>query len=398
MRTLRDTLFYVLALLFAGLSGVAQQGGPQKGLQKEPDPAAEPEAYFPTIKLELAPGKQVPGVAGSPVVYSPVQCTSRGDLLLRYPHPPDYDFKKASLVSINEKGSVSFDIGTVPKLQDVELLSFFPADSEIVLLLYATKDPTESSYTVQLSNGKTMTGQGKLGKRQNFLALFDLDGRYKSTVELPEAIQYKKAAEFSNGDFLLLGYDPVNAVASLQLANSSGQAIGPFQIPNGITDDEKLKGGENGVPDKFWAPGAVSGWQFVPAAGKVLLIRPQSSAPLLEVGAGGFAREVPITPPAGYELDGFLPSTQRWIARFRRVGLSNEAGVSVDSSTKSGNYKFAELNRDGSVRGLFEIGEGAAFDIACEFDGTLRSFSISQDADSASQTPKFLVATTDLPK
>jgi hypothetical protein len=390
---------FLLGFLAAVQVAFAQQVGPQEEPQKVAGPAAEPETYFPTIKLDLAQGKAAPGAAGSPVVYLPIQCTSRGDLLLRYPHPPDFDFKKTSLVSLSEKKSVSFDLSTIPKLQDVEFLSFFPAESEVVVLLTATTDATESSYTVQLSNGKTMSGRGKLGEHHNFLALFDLDGRYKSTVDLPETIQYKKAAELSNGDFLLLGYDPVNGVAALQLVNSSGQVIGPLQIPNGMTDDEKLKNGETGGPaDKFWASGVVSFWQFIPAAGKVLLVRPHSGAPILAVGPGGFVREVPIAPPAGFELDGFLPSSQRWIARFRRVGLSKEAGVSVDSSMKSGNYKFAELNRDGSVRSLFEIGEGSAFNIVCEFDGTLKSYSVSQDVDSATQAPKFLVATTDLPK
>jgi hypothetical protein len=135
---------------------------------------------------------------------------------------------------------------------------------------------------------------------------------------------------------------------------------------------------------------SVAGWQFMPAGGKVLLYRPKASGPVLEIGSGGFRREVPIAAPPGYELDGFIPSTNQWYARFLRLG-AGEGGSGVDIGVSSGNFLLAEVNpNDGSVGRLFRMDGGSFYDIACEADGEFVSYSTDKDS-------KFLLSSTDVP-
>jgi hypothetical protein len=136
---------------------------------------------------------------------------------------------------------------------------------------------------------------------------------------------------------------------------------------------------------------SVASWQFIPARGKVLLYRPNANAPILEIGNGGSAREVPVEGPRGYELDSFVPSTKHWFAIFRRSGIGG-VGSSVDSRASSKNFLMAELNpSDGSVERLFEMDSGSFFDIACEADGQFISYSVDDPSS------KFLLSYTDVP-
>jgi len=130
---------------------------------------------------------------------------------------------------------------------------------------------------------------------------------------------------------------------------------------------------------------SVAGWQFIPARGRVLLYRPHSTSPVLEIGAGGYRREVPIAAPPGYEIDDFIPSTKQWYVRFRRSGAGDSGGP-----VSRNDFQLAELNPgDGSIARLFKIDPDSLFDVACEADGEFVSYTLDKD--------HFMLSSTDVP-
>jgi hypothetical protein len=311
---------------------------------------------------------------------------------LQIPHPPA--FNPINVVSLNLGGSRTFDLGTVPKLNDIQLLSVYPGDGTELFLVNATADSTQSDVKMRTPQGDVISKKVWQGEHRNYLVLFGLDGVYQSTVDLPSRYDYRKAAALPAGDFLLLGYDSVNRIPRLQLVNASGQIVRDLEMPAAFLSDETLKKGEEGGEwDKASAAASLgTHWQFTPVEGKVLLYKPHAKAAVLEVGAGGAAREVPITAPTGYELNSFLQSNDRWLARFRRADVRMNAEGGYDSSAPAQNYLLVELDPDdGSVKRTFDLGKDALFDIACEADNSLKSYSV----DLGSQ---FLIASTDLPR
>ncbi len=123
-----------------------------------------------------------------------------------------------------------------------------------------------------------------------------------------------------------------------------------------------------------------------------MLYKPQSRGPVVEIGQGGAGREVPLGLPAGYDLDGILPGSDRWIARLRRKNAAASQTGTIDTSAKGGDYLLAELNpSDGTTRRLFSMESGSYFDVVCAADDALIAYSIDEGS-------QFLISYTDLPK
>jgi hypothetical protein len=353
----------------------------------KPLDAGEAEsARVPERQLQLSEGKAIPGVEGSPIIAMPVQCSPDGVAFVEMPLASD--FRQMRIASLEEKGGHVFTPATIPGLYDSVLLSFFPAESEVAFLVYATKDSKESEYSMGTDKGP-VTGKAKLGAHQDFIALFDRKAAFESVIDLPAGYEYRKVAELDSGKFVLLAYNPVNRVVSLQLVSASGELLHPIQIPSGMLDDAKLSQAESGgFTEGVNASGSLSLWQFACARHKLILYKPHSSSLVLEVSTGGAIREVPLAAPAGYELDGVVSGMDRWIMRFRRHGLS-DSQVS-DASTASGNFLLYEIDpSDGSLRTRLNLATGSVFSLACEADNTITSFRVDR-------TAKFLVSSASL--
>jgi hypothetical protein len=103
------------------------------------------------------------------------------------------------------------------------------------------------------------------------------------------------------------------------------------------------------------AAGSLSWWIFAPARNRVLLYQAHAQSPILEVGAGGAVREVPVQAPKGYVLDGVLSANDRWIMRFRRESLSGSG--EIDARPEASNYVLYEVDSsDGSLRRRIDVG------------------------------------------
>jgi hypothetical protein len=367
----------------------------QQQPKSEPLDPASPASVQSTIEapltqLTLTPGKPIPGLERSNVVARPIQCTGEGGVLMEIPLPPNYrDYRVASLTP---SGGRFLDPSAIPGLYDLFLLSFFPSDSGVDLLYYGTEENKQSDSRMVTDEGRVINQKTSAGEHRNFLVRFGRDGQYKSMARLPSGRFYLKMAELASGELLLLSYDKTNRTPLLELTDSDGKPIRGLTLQGGLVDYGVLHQAEAGNDiDAAHAETSVAGWQFIPSRGRVLLYRPRARAPIMEIGNGGFTREVTLEITAGYDLDSFVPSTGGWFARFRRSSGTGEHD-GMDSSAKNRNFLMAELNpADGSIRRLFAMEDGSFFNIACEVDGKFISYS----TDLGSQ---FLLSYTDVPK
>ena len=350
---------------------------------------AMPVPSYPESKLVLAQGKPVAGVDRSPIVIRPLQCTSKGDVLMEIPVPPTYN--EFRVVSLGRSGGHSFNFNAIPGLFDSLLLSFFPSDSDIVFLFNAAEENKEIDYRMLTDKGKVVAGKANRSEHHEYAVRFGPDGQYKSKILLPDGKQYFKIAVLPSGELLLLSYDPVNRTPLLQVLASDGKQLNSLPLQRGIADYRAIRRGASGDEvDAAKASASVGTWQFIAARSKVLLYRPNSRASILEIGARGSVRDVPIVGPNGYELEALIASSDHWFGIFRRSDVVDDRN-GIDSSVSKKNFAMAELNPlDGSVERLFEMDDGSFFNIACEVDGQFLSYSV----DSGSQ---FLLSVTDIP-
>src|ERR1017187_3025451 len=378
----------VCASLQVGVLFAQQVQSPKQGT---PSVESVPAADYRVTKLVLSPGKPVSGLEGSHVVFSPLQCTATGDVLVGIPTPPA--FRESRVASLSRYGGRVLDFQTIPGLYDMQLLTFFPSHSDVAFLFHASEENKESDYRMVTDKGQIVTGKDNRTEHNYYVVRFGLDGQYKSKTKLPSGKLDFKVVALPSGDLLLLSYDQANRTPVLQVLDESRRPVNAIPLQGGLVNDEAIDRGRSGdALDAAKASMSVSSWQFIPARGKVLLYRPKANAPILEIGNGGSVREVPVEGPRGYELDSFIPSTKHWFAIFRRSGIGN-GGSSVDSRASSKNFLMAELNPyDGSVERLFEMESDSFFNIACEADGQFISYSVDDDSN-----PKFSLSFTDVP-
>jgi hypothetical protein len=342
----------------------------------------------PQYDLQFSKGVQIQGVDGSPVIVMPIQCSPGGTAFVQAFRPPN--FRDAWVASLEENGGHMFSLKSVPEIYDVTLLSFFPNSSELGFLVYATRDRKDSQYSMMSPTGP-VAGTAKLGVHQGFIVIFDYNGNYKSTIELPANLEYRKMAMLDSGEFALLAYDPSERVALLQVLDSTGQFERTVQLPSGMMDDPEVRAGETGNgSEAVVASASLSHWQFAAAGRRVVLYRPHAKGDLLELGSGGAVRYVPLAAPDGYELDGFVASADRWIVRYRRSGISDAR--EIDARPDAGNYLLLQVNRlDGNPETRLVMKSGSPFNLACEADGKLTSFSLDDNS-------RFVVSVAAIPK
>jgi hypothetical protein len=380
--------------VFLGSLGLSAQlrNGTAASVLAQRGAEAPAQDEVPTYILEFHQGKPIPFVVASAAIADPSQCSPDGVPFVDEIVSPK--LRQHAVVSLDPEGGHLFSLTSIPNLYDIRFYSFFPSDSFVAILVTATTDAKDSTYLYQTDKGAEISGTAKLGEHEYYILLFNRDGNYKSMIELPPSSQfyYKKIAVLTSGDLLLAGYDGVNRVPRLRLFDSSGQFLKEIAVPAGMMEDSKLEQGETGGALEAGAAAAsISLWQFAQVRDKVVLYQPETAAPVLEIGAGGVAREVPIAAPSGYRISAVLPGTSRWIAKFQREGISMTSMVAVDVSPASGNFVLYEVNPlDGSLRTrLKERGSTSIFDLVCEDNGVLTAIA-------AGEGMKFIPFTADL--
>ncbi len=363
-------------------SATDQTGAPQQKTAAKPADAPptvdDTEEQIPVVKLEFKPVGDVPGVNGAFAFTSPVVCSADGVPYVSFVAPKSIGLH--SVTSLDPNGSHTFSTQQLQGLYGIQTITgVMVSDAMLGMLVNATKDPSNPR-TVNI--GKDLPPLVLYpGKHQDFLAEFDLNGNFTKAVELdmPEGWHTWRLAALPDDSLLALGYDLINARPHLMILDSSGERKRDLQVPAMMDENPVFsEGASSDWKKRNNALGTINSWHFAWARQKVLLFQAHSSAPILEVGAGGMVREVTIEHPKGYGIDGVLPSNDRWLIRFRKDGLS-EAGP-IDSNPETKNYVLYEVDPfDGSLKRQIEMADGTLYSSSCEKDGTITAFTFDQD-------------------
>jgi urease beta subunit len=381
----------VLCLLFLGTAECQQiPKPPAQDTEKAEGPTSQPD--LPTVKLEFSEAKAVSGVTGSPLIGNQKQCGPDGAVFVQMAVAPFYREKQVVALG-GPDGSRIYSLSLVPNnLHDVTLVDYSPTSSEVAFLVRATEDAEQKEYRASTPDGKVDAGKGYRGEHHNYILIYDRKGSYKSTVDLPADAIFTRLGELEPGEFVLLGYDPVNRAAGLRLVSSSGKLLRTLQLPSKMENDASLEQGETGgAVEVAKAVAGLSHWQFTSTRGKIVLSRPGAAGVVLEVGSGGAVREVPLESPPAYELDGFVPANDRWLVRYRRKDLPERGGI--DANGSSGNFVLFDVNPlDGSLRRGLELpGRSSVFGIGCESEGEVTMVGLNDKL-------QFQISRADIPK
>ena len=348
---------------------------------------------LPEVRLQIGEAKPVEGVGGSPLIANQKRCAPDGVIFMKMAVPPLY--RERTVVALRDSnGGNGFSLSSMPQsLHGVALVDYFPSDSDVAILVTATKESSQSDLHARTLDGKEVSaGRGFHGEFHNYIVIFDKNGSYESLIDLPESEDFLKMARTESGEFILLGFSRVNHAADLDLFTDSGQFIRNLQLPQGALDPPPLsQSGTEDSADPNRALTALGLWEFVSTKGGILLFRPGRIDSLHEITSTGVIRKVRLEVPKGYQLDGFVPSNDRWIALFRRIGLDEKGPI--DAGAASGNFVMFDVNPlDGSLRTQLKIpDEYTVFDVACESDGELTIVTVDDKFT-------FRLAKADIPK
>jgi len=334
---------------------------PAIGAQIE-DQAGDAQDAVPSLDLRFTQEDPVPGIAASPVMVMPVQCSADGSAILDMLAEPD--FRNHAIYLIHSGSSTTISLKNIMDLQDIQLVSLSASNTVLAALVYAAKRPQSS---------ESETG------RHFYIAKFDISGAYREAIELPIDYQILGFTILSSDEFVVVGFDPVNNVPRLLVLDSNGEINRAIPFPETMRNADgtssqspKTDALPATVADGMAGDRAFGSARFTLYGDKVLFWLSGKNA-VLEIGEGGKSREVPINPPKGYDLQGFIPSNDRWIAEFSRKGLSSSGPI--DSRPETGNFLFYEVQpSDGSLRRRLNLGADQFGWIACEHDGLLTSF------------------------
>ena len=345
--------------------------------EKSTEPQRDPAADLPKVTLNFEDAKTISGVPAASAFVNPIYCSPDGVPFVAFVMPGE--FGPQAVYSLDPKGGHTYSVGAVPGLYDVGFHhGYFVSDEMVGLLIKATKDKTTAPNMVSFGPGFPPR-HIYTGVHHDYLVEFGLDGSYKKAVELPKHYSFMQLAELPDGTFLALAYDRVNAVPLLLVLDSDGEIMHPIELPNAMTGDTTMTQGETGgMRTEMAAETSMSWWLFASARKDVLLYQAHTHAPVLEVGAGGAVREVPLQAPKGYVLDGVISASDRWIMRFRRESLSDRGVIDARPETK--NYVLYEVNPlDGSLEREIDVVAGPSFNVACEDDGVVTAFRMDGD-------------------
>jgi hypothetical protein len=327
---------------------------------------------IPAYHLDFKAQDPIPGVTASPVMFFPMQCASDGAIFMDMLAAPE--FKEHLVYSISAKEARQFSLKNISDLHDVRFLSFFPSDSLIGFLVYATKDSEPSSRTLLL-NGTTEAGKITVGEHHYYIAMFDRSGNYRESVLLPVDYPIFHFAILPSSNLIISGFDDKNNVPRLLLLNSRGGLLRPLQLPVQIQNESV--GAGDPTHSALAASQTFGRILFTSHGSSVLLLQPGTTFPVLEIKESGSVREIPVTAPKGYVLDASVSSNDRWIIEFKRSGLSDDAAV--DARPESNNYVFYEINQsDGSLQRRLIMNNGDLSWMACEHDGTMTALKTDQ--------------------
>ncbi|HET7104379.1 MAG TPA: hypothetical protein VFI20_09875 [Terracidiphilus sp.] len=367
----RCCLSCTIALLLAPSAFLAQQlsNSSHKTSAEANDQHSGAHAILPEVNLDFEQGKPLQNVVASPVIATPIHCGPDGFALLQMLMPPD--FRRTALYMVSKSRGRAISLSSIIGILKPQVVDVFDSDHFLGVLLYAVRTSVED---------ESPPSPGF------FVALFKHNGNFQRLIELPQHNIYSRFALLPSHDLITLEFDPNNAVAKLILRDSDGEEVRALQLPDALEDvtsgakqPSTLKPGTGYLRSDMETLGgsaAVGRARFTSAGSHILLWIPGVQS-ITELGDYSAFRQMKIKTPEGYAFDSMIPSTGLWIARFKRLGLSNTKPI--DMRPESHNFVLYEVNPfDGHLQRRLNLGPHGSW-LACANDGSLTVYKTDKE-------------------
>jgi hypothetical protein len=352
----------VLALLTATrpLFSMAWQGSSLQG----PD---RPSDSTPLYRISFERGNAVAGVNSTGAVRLPFQCTSDGTIFvtfaggvpansgLRPPLRPPLEF-----VSIAPPDHAQvFRLDQVPDLFDSREIDHYPSESEVVFLVWASRENKPEKRAISSENaGGKREYTVNAAAHHRYIVTFSREGEYKRTVEIDDAFSIQHVGVFPSGTLLAFGFDKSDHSPKLAMLKEDGTLLKFLEIPKGDAPVSMVGG--NDSPQR----GVIAQSELVPEGRSILIVQNKTTFPVLEVGEGGAIRAIYPKLLKGEQIEAAIPSDR---------GLY----VIVSPETKERGFAGVtyEVNpEDGSLMKRFELtSDHRPSDVACVHEGKFLS-------------------------
>lgn len=345
-----------LAFLLLFSASILGQAAPARHASSEGAPKAVSWADLPHESLAF-PHPFIPeGLPHSPAITAPLRCSPNGTPFLEFPLPPT--FMTRALVSVTKSGKVTtYASGnSVPGLQQVSQIAYFPQDKYVYYLV----EGRENSFIPAGSDKSS---------RHYYSLRYSEDGTLDSTTPLDITTGPVRIGAFPSGALAIMGVDPIEHYPQLILLDSGGKNSRLVDIDSARRyESDQLRhfypGASQSDPGGSGLSAVASAVQFLSYGDDLLLVQMGTNYPVLELGEGGILRSVPLRLPAGSIVESLIQSSERfWLARIADAAKSPAVHwlVAFDPGT-------GEPIRTYATPGV------PPDSIACDADGTFLAF------------------------
>lgn len=302
--------------------------------------------------------------------------------------PPTYREKTIHKLDLQEPRS--FPYHDVEGLYDAHFAAFFPGESELYILVNATRDSEQARNDASKHLDPNLEGAGP-GERHDFLLKFDKSGRFENWIQLPDKLRFHRFGVLEDGSFVALAVDRVTAGVKLAMLTSDGKIVRYLPLPSAFESSPNPPPASlSEAPAAATAGIRASKWNFAPVCHKLLLFATDINQ-VLEIGQDGVTREVNITIPKGYFFDSVVSSDDRWLFHVPRQA-EWDPGKQGGGRLLTSDYTLYEVDfNDGRFIRELKGSPLPNLGIACELDGVFTGFSIGRGS-------KYLLWTAELPR
>jgi hypothetical protein len=189
---MRGTRAHLVVLLSIALSVSAQARTEAKAAAKSAAPA-------PLYSISFERGEPVAGVAASPAIALPFQCTSDGtvfvDMMLQ--SRPN-SFPVEQLVSVHPSGEAhEFRLDQLTDLYDVMRKGHYASESSVTFLVIAAAEDKQGKEAYVTSDGTKHEVTRNLADRHDYILIFDREGNFKKKLQMDDSFAVQRVGAFS---------------------------------------------------------------------------------------------------------------------------------------------------------------------------------------------------------
>jgi len=300
-------------------------------------------------------------------------CSPDGAAFLETASPSELRKNALSSLAVSHDGysAVNYSLDTISDLHDARLTSYFATESEVLVLVNATRDDalsTSKRVFVVPSTGERFEQNIKSGTHHDYLVTFDRQGNYKGAVELDVPFKASKIAVFGSGQFLVIGSDSDHKT-KVAFVNTDGSLQRFLDAEKPLLGSEKMMEAvgvlKKQSPEVQANPHPILGLAQIVSFQDKLLFTWSGMTWILEITPGGSVRRVPIRVPPGLVIDHVIPSQEMWYIALRTYGADS------NQDQESAFYEVSPSN--GTLTKRFETTPEYVSEIACEHDGEFRA-------------------------